>query len=65
MTAKEQRQLYRLLQLYMAELIREDTFNREVRAPHKYLGRTGIKAQFNHARCIARRLGVKIEKEIL
>lgn len=52
MTLDEKEQLFILLHKYMEELIaKNDTMSLEV----------GLKAQFNHARCIARKLEAGIE----
>lgn len=74
MKLAEKTELIQLLNTYQNELLEEN--NRNIRkkntrysadARHKegYFPVNGIKAQYNHARCIVRKLNVEIEKQIL
>lgn len=53
MNLEDKKELVRLLNLYQAELLKEDTKNRL-----KGAWQTGIKAQYNHARIISSKLTV-------
>ena len=71
MKTEDKKTLYRLLNEYMSDLLELDDENIKRRKDRKENGWqlknypiSGVKAQFNHARCITRRLGVDIEKEI-
>lgn len=71
MILEDKKTLYRLLNEYMNYLMELDDKNIKNEKERKENGWkienypiSGVKAQFNHARCIARRLGVDIEKEI-
>jgi hypothetical protein len=66
---KEKQELVRLLNLYQADLLKDDEKNRKEFAAHK--GRSweaeivlGVKSQYKYARCIARKLSVQLGKEI-
>ena len=68
MTLKYKMELVRLLNLYQSDLIEANEANIKEAAKYergdKWKGdyTFGIKAQFNHARVIIRRLSVEIEK---
>lgn len=68
MTLKDKMELVRLLNLYQSDLIEANEANIKEAAKYergdKWKGdyTFGIKAQFNHARVIVRRLSVEIEK---
>lgn len=68
MTLKDKMELVRLLTLYQSDLIEANEANIKEAAKYergdKWKGdyAFGIKAQFNHARVIIRRLSVEIEK---
>ena len=69
MTSNEKIELYRLLQKYMTDLLDDDHENNKNYESRKRNGWqsdnqpiSGVKAQFNHARCIMNRLGVQIER---
>lgn len=71
MYLSEKKTLYRLLNEYMEDLLKQDDENvrrDKDRNEHGWnlnnCRITGIKSQFNHARCICRKLGVEIEKEL-
>lgn len=71
MVLKDKKTLYRLLNEYMNYLMELDDENIENEKDRNKRGWmienepiSGVKAQFNHARCIARRLGVEIEWEL-
>ena len=71
MILKDKKTLYRLLNEYMNYLMELDDKNIENEKDRNKRGWmienepiSGVKAQFNHARCIVRKLGVDIEKEI-
>lgn len=67
MTLKDKMELVRLLNLYQSDLIEANEANIKEAAKYergnKWKGdyTFGIKAQFNHARVIIRRLSVEIE----
>lgn len=62
MTEQEKRELVKLLWKYQMDLLEIDEENRGM---GRY-GRThGVKAQFNHARCIANRLSYDAEQDII
>lgn len=62
MTEQEKRELVKLLRKYQMDLLDIDEENRGM---GRY-GRThGVKAQFNHARCIANRLSCDTEQDII
>lgn len=61
MTHKDMQELVRLLALYQDELLKENQVNIELaKAGHDGFI-YGVKAQYNHARCIIRKLSVEIE----
>lgn len=68
MTLKDKMELVRLLNLYQSDLIEANEANikeaMKYERGNKWKGdyTFGIKAQFNHARVIIRRLSVEIEK---
>lgn len=70
MTLHDKQELVRLLNVYQSELIEQDRKNREYREKHRedtcYYGPlySGVKAQYEHARCISRRLGVEVNREL-
>ena len=71
MVLKDKKTLYRLLNEYMIDLLELDDKNIENEKDRNKRGClienepiSGVKAQFNHARCIARRLSVEIEWEL-
>lgn len=62
MTKRDKRELVKLLWKYQMELLEIDEENCDT----DYYHRThGVKAQFNHARCIANRLSYDAEGDIL
>ena len=63
----EKKELARLLRVYQNNLLMLDDENARERMSkktcwNKYIG---VKAQYNHARCIANALELEIEKEIM
>ena len=56
---EDKKELVRLLNLYQAEILKEDTENRS-----KGAWQTGIKAQYNHARIISSKLSQEISKAV-
>ena len=71
MKTEDKKTLYLLLNEYMNYLMELDDKNIENEKDRNKRGWmienepiSGVKAQFNHARCIARRLGVEIEWEL-
>lgn len=71
MNLSEKKTLYKLLNEYIADLLNlneENVRRRKYREKHGWNFNNypieGVKAQFNHARCICRKLGVEIEKEL-
>ena len=70
MTLHDKQELVRLLNVYQSELVEMDRKNREYRREHKddryYSGTpySGVKAQYEHARCIIRRIDVEVNREI-
>lgn len=72
MKTEDKKTLYRLLNEYMIDLLKLDEENIKRRKDRKNNGWqagnypiSGVKAQFNHARCISNKLGVEIENEML
>ena len=72
MKIEDKKALYRLLNEYMSDLLELDKENIKRRKDRKEHGWqvenypiSGVKAQFNHARCISNKLGVEIENEML
>jgi len=66
-TLKDKQELVRLLNLYQVELFRKNTENVCEALDHKHdkwAGTyfMGVKAQYEHARCIATKLSVEIGK---
>ena len=64
MTLSEKSELLRLLQLYQDDLLRK---NRVAKNSLSFMDASyfyGIKAQYNHARLIARKLSVEIGKDV-
>ena len=71
MNLSEKKTLCKLLNEYMNDLLKLDEENIKRIKDWKENGWqagnyliSGVKAQFNHARCICRKLGVEIEKEL-
>lgn len=71
MRIEDKKTLYLLLNEYMNDLLKLNEENIKRRKDREENGwrlenypLSGVKAQFNHARCIVRKLGVDIEKEI-
>lgn len=71
MKLEDKKTLYRLLSEYMVDLLKLDEENIKRRKDRKENGWkvenypiSGVKAQFNHARCIYNKLGVEIENEV-
>nr|DAP09003.1 MAG TPA: hypothetical protein [Caudoviricetes sp.] len=62
MTGQEKRELVRLLWKYQMELMEVDEKNSGVEYFYRICG---VKAQFNHARCIANRLSCEVGQDIL
>ena len=62
MDIQDKKTLFRLLNQYMVELMALDNVNQQKEKLSSF--NVGIKAQFNHARCIAKKLGVEIEEQI-
>lgn len=72
MKLEDKKALYRLLSEYMSDLLELDKENikrRKDRKEHEWQIEnnpiSGVKAQFNHARCICNKLMVEIENEII
>lgn len=71
MKLEDKKALYRLLNEYMSDLLELDKENIKRRKDRKEHGWrvennpiSGVKAQFNHARCICNELMVEIENEM-
>ena len=68
MTVKDKQELVRLLHLYMADLVMDNQENIKEAERHenRWEGsyKSGIKAQYEHARILATRLSVEVGKEI-
>lgn len=69
MTLAEKQELVRLLNLYQADLLMDNDNNIREAAKHsgkKWEGnyKTGVKAQYEHARGIAAKLSVEIGKSV-
>ena len=69
MKLEEKRELVRLLNLYQAELLKDNNNNiKEAAKPRENNWerpyKTGVKAQYEHARIIATKLSVEIGKSI-
>ena len=69
MTLQEKSELVRLLNLYQADLLMDNDYNIREAAQHsgkKGAGtyKTGVKAQYEHARVIAAKLSVEIGKSV-
>lgn len=71
MRIEDKKTLYLLLNEYMNDLLKLNEENIKRRKDREENGwrvenyhLSGVKAQFNHARCIVRKLGVDIEKDI-
>ena len=73
MSNEQKRELVYLLHLYMHDLIRYDKTNRKkIEDVEKKGGyawsipdlETGVKSQYNHARCIERKLAKDVEETI-
>lgn len=69
MKSKEKQELVRLLHLYMADIIADNDSNivkAKKHADSKWYGeyKSGLKAQYEHARIIATKLSVEIGKDI-
>ena len=69
MTLSEKSELLRLLQLYQDDLLRKNRKNIDAVAKDSlsFMDASyfyGIKAQYNHARLIARKLSVEIGKDV-
>ena len=68
MTAKDKMDLVRLLHLYMADLMMDNQENIKEAKRHekRWEGsyKSGIKAQYEHARILATKLAVEVGKEI-
>lgn len=70
MKVKEKQELVRLLNIYMDDLVATNDFN--IKKVKEYGGKrwecaelkTGVKAQYEHARIIASKLSVEIGKEM-
>lgn len=69
MTLKDKQELVRLLNLYQDDLIKDNDTNIREAAKYpekKWEGtyKTGVKAQYEHARVIAAKLSVEIGKSV-
>lgn len=69
MKIKEKQELVRLLHLYMADIIGDNEANIREAEKHrnqKWEGnyKSGLKAQYDHARILATKLSVDVGKEI-
>lgn len=70
MTLKDKMELVRLLNLYQNDLLDANEANIKEAAKYEKCDKWkgdytfGIKAQFEHARCIAQRLSVEINKSL-
>lgn len=72
MNLSEKKTLYLLLNEYMSDLLDQDNENVKRQEDRKKNGWklsncsiTGVKAQFNHARCISRKLEIDIEQNMM
>ena len=72
MKIEDKKTLYLLLNEYMGDLLNQDDENVQRQKDREKNGWklnncqiTGVKAQFNHARCISRKLGADIERNML
>lgn len=66
MTDEEKKELVYLLQVYMHDLLSIDKSNQKYKdSDDKWLWyQSGVKAQYNHARCIEKKLAVEVEDMI-
>ena len=66
MTSNDKKQLVALLNTYMGELAHEDSENllKQRQGKSCYECKSGVKAQYDHARCIVSKLMVEISKEM-
>ena len=63
MKPEEKQELVRLLHLYMADLVVADRKNKELKS--FYIGgRYGVKTQYEHARIIASKIAVEINRDM-
>lgn len=72
MKIEDKKTLYLLLNEYMGDLLDQDDENVQRQKDRKKNGWklsnypiTGVKAQFNHARCISRKLEIDIEHNMI
>lgn len=67
MTNAEKKQIVSLLNKYMDELAKEDDSNKRMRKDEKssyWECKNGVKTQYEHARCIVRKMSYEINKEM-
>lgn len=68
MRTKEKQELVRLLHLYMDEIVADNDSNIAERKKHEHAWdgeyKSGLKAQYEHARILATKLSVEVGKEI-
>lgn len=65
MQLAEKQELVRLLNIYQQELLMENDSNIKIKRTGEGYFKQGVRAQYNHARCIATRLSCQIGNEIL
>lgn len=68
MRTKDKQELVRLLHLYMDDILKANEYNIEEakKHEHRWQGnyKTGLKAQYEHARIIATKLSVEVGNEV-
>lgn len=66
MTNHDKKQLVALLTTYMGELAQKDSANllKQRQGKSLYECKSGVKTQYEHARCIVRKLSYEINKEM-
>lgn len=68
MTDEQKQEFLYLLHLYMHDLLQSDKMNQKKHElPDKYLSYPmsyGVKAQYNHARCIEKRIALEVQDNI-
>lgn len=63
MTINEKQELVRLLHLYMADLVVADRKNKALNSFHRDV-QHGVKAQYEHARIIASKIAVEVNRDL-
>lgn len=64
MQLAEKQELVRLLNVYQQELLADNDSNIKKKLDNDWNRVSGVKAQYNHARCIATKLSYQIGQEL-